>query len=71
MYSLPGPIILRAKKERVLLVPSDVMKGGEILQRLEMTLPDELVEQCSLDGVRLFTEAGQWYAEPLQWKKLA
>lgn len=66
MNSLPGPVILRAQKERVVLNPEDVMYEGEMMQRLGTPIPEELVEQCAEDKIRIYVEAGQWCAEPLR-----
>jgi hypothetical protein len=66
MYSLPAPVILRAQKELVVLTPEDVMFEGALMQKLGTPIPDELVEQCAQDKVRIYVAAGQWYAEPLR-----
>lgn len=66
MYSLPAVVVLRAQKERILLVPGDVMFEGALLQKLGAQLPDDLVDHCAKNMVRIFGEDGQWYAEPLK-----
>lgn len=66
MNSLPAPVILRAKRERVRLEPNDVMHQGDLLERLGMEPPDDLVEHCARDGVHVFAEDAHWYAEPLR-----
>jgi hypothetical protein len=67
MYTLPAVVILRARTERVLLNPDDVMCEGELMQTLGASIPEELVEHCSRNRVHIFVgDDGKWYAEPLK-----
>lgn len=65
MDQLPIPTVVRAKIERVRIEPDDVMMNGKICQRLGMPVPDELVKRYAEDGIRVFEEDGEWYAEPI------
>jgi hypothetical protein len=66
MHSLPAAVILRAQKERVVLNPEDVMFEGELMQKLGMPIPDDLIEHCAQNKVRIYAEGGQWCAGPLR-----
>lgn len=65
MYSLPAPVILRAQQEKIVLVPGDVMYECDILQKLGTPIPEDLVDHCARNRVRIFEAGGLWYAEPL------